>query len=146
MKIVKEIEICAPLSNVYQAYADIRLWKQVLDDVVDVQVMYDDGLHQEFEMTVRRENRHETVRSIRFCFPLKSIEMFQTQPPPYFKKMAGIWSFHSHYREKTMVQAVREFESHGNSAIQSATLEKFLERNLSAFKQWIETHPFAQSR
>ncbi|MCI0382491.1 MAG: hypothetical protein L0207_05530 [Chlamydiae bacterium] len=137
MKIVKEILIRASIEKVYSAYVDIRGWKKVLDDVVDVHVDYDDGIHQEFNMTVQRGTSQETVHSVRFCYPYYAIEMFQTKPPPLFKSMSGVWKFIPQ-KNDVLVEATREFEIKKDINVDSSILEKFLEKNLSSFKKWIE--------
>lgn len=137
MNLIREVTISASPKKVYSAYADILLWQEVLDDIIDITVSYDDSLHQEFEMTVLRGNHQETVRSIRFCRPEHSIEMFQTQPPPLFKSMSGVWKFSQH-DEGTLVQAVRFFEVKPDQKFDPAVLATFLEKNLSSFKRWIE--------
>jgi ribosome-associated toxin RatA of RatAB toxin-antitoxin module len=137
MQILKETVIKAPVKKVYAAYADIQGWKQVLPDVIGVQVYYDDGLHQEFDMTVQRGDHQETVHSIRFCYPLSSIEIFQTQPPPLFKSMSGVWKFIPR-DDDVLVQATRKFEIKNDAKFDVSILENFLEKNLSSFKEWVE--------
>ncbi len=137
MKITREILIQASIQQVYGAYADIEGWKEVLDDVVDVQINYDDGIHQEFEMTVQRNNGHETVHSLRFCYPFSAIEIFQTKPPPLFETMYGVWQF-TLKDNHVLVRASREFEIKKDYIFDSHILEKFLEKNLYLFKKWIE--------
>ena len=138
MKITKQITIQAPIETVYGWYADIQKWKEVMDDVVNVAISYDDGCHQEFDMTVRRDHSEETVHSIRFCYPCSSIEIFQTKPPPLFSSMSGIWKFRTE-KDATIVEATREFEVQKGLSFDASILEKFLERNLSCFKKKIES-------
>lgn len=137
MQIIKEIVIDAPVEQVYGTYVDIQGWKKVLNDVVDVHVNYDDGIHQEFDMTVQRGNTQETVHSVRFCYPCHAIEIFQTKPPPLFKSMSGVWKFIPQ-NKGVLIQATREFEIKKDMNFDSSILEKFLEHNLSSFKKWIE--------
>ncbi len=137
MEIVKEVLIQAPLKAVYDAYAFIQGWKEVLGDVVGIHVYYDDGKHQEFDMTVQRGNTQETVHAIRFCYPRSSIEMFQTQPPPLFKSMSGVWKFVPQ-GQGVLVQAMRKFELKSEGNFDILILEQFLEKNLTSFKKWIE--------
>jgi ribosome-associated toxin RatA of RatAB toxin-antitoxin module len=138
MRIIKEMMIEASIETVYGTYADIQGWKKVLDDVLDVQIHYDDSLHQEFDMTVQRGDHQETVHSVRFCYPCSAIEIFQTKPPPSFKSMSGVWKFISK-DTGVLVQAIREFEIKKDVNFDHSILEKFLERNLSSFKKWIES-------
>lgn len=137
MQIVKGITIDASLEAAYGAYADIRCWGDVLSDVIDVHVYYDDTLHQEFDMTVQRGDHQETVHSIRFCYPCSAIEIFQTKPPPLFKSMSGVWTF-TPEGKGTAVRATRRFEMKKDSTFDATILEGFLEKNLTSFKTWIE--------
>ena len=139
MKLTKEIMVKADQEVVYKAYADICLWKEVLPDVVGVAINYDDGHHQEFDMTVKRGEQEETVHSVRFCYPCCAIEIFQTKPPPLFKSMGGVWRFIGQ-REGCLVRATREFEMKPGMQANAALLDKFLEHNLLSFKTWIESH------
>lgn len=137
MKISREILIDAPIQQVYNAYADVQGWKKVLDDVVDVHINYDDGVHQEFDMTVRRGDGQEIVHSLRFCYPCQAIEIFQTKPPPAFSTMSGVWKFFPK-NVGVLVQATREFEIKKEYILDKYILDKFLEKNLSSFKKWLE--------
>ena len=138
MKIVKQITVNTPIETVYDWYADVRKWKDVMDDVLHVAISYDDGRHQEFDMTVQRGSEQETVHSIRFCYPYSSIEIFQTKPPPLFSSMSGKWTFRAE-NEATVVEAMRQFEVQKDVLFEPAVLEGFLERNLCAFKKKIES-------
>lgn len=137
MKIAKQITIHAPVKRVYDFYADIRKWEEVMDDILSISISYDDGYHQEFDMTVQRGDRQETVHSIRFCYPYSSIELFQTTPPPLFTSMSGIWKFKEE-NEATYIEAIRQFEVRESSSFDVTILEKFLEHNLCSFKKKIE--------
>ncbi len=137
MQITKELLIDSSLEKVYGAYADISSWKKVLSEVVDVNINYDDGIHQEFDMTVQRGDAQETVHSIRFCYPCSAIEIFQTTPPPLFKSMSGVWKFITQSKG-VLVQATRNFEIKEGVYFDASILEKFLEHNLTSFKKWIE--------
>ncbi|MDP1609098.1 MAG: SRPBCC family protein [Chlamydiales bacterium] len=137
MNIVKQVIIKAPIKAVYGLYADIRQWKEVMDDVIGVSIAYDDGCHQEFDMTVQRGSRQETVHSVRFCYPYSSIEIFQTKPPPLFTKMSGVWRF-KEKQGSTLIEATRQFEVREGAPFDIAILEKFLESNLHSFKKRLE--------
>lgn len=131
----------APLADVYHAFYDINCWKDVLSDVVNVNVLYQDGRHQLFEMTVARPAGHETVRGIRFCSLNESLTLCQTVPPPGFSKMQGMWTFHS-AEEGTRVVAQREIALVPGATLSlddaSQKLHRHLTANLEAFKCWLE--------
>ncbi len=145
LNVTKTIEIGAPLDEVYATYADIKKWKDVLSDCLDVQVIYDDGHHQEFLMEVDRSTGPETVRSIRFCDPAKRIEIFQTQTPPGVKRMSGVWTFQRNDQNgHALVQASRNFELKAENATPEhietfkQKISYYLMQNLTSFKKYIE--------
>ncbi|WP_180235970.1 SRPBCC family protein [Bacillus wiedmannii] len=145
--ITREILIDAPIKEVYDAYADPENWKYVLSDVLDVNTIYDDGRNQEFNMTVERNFKPETVRSIRYCTPYKKIELFQPVPPPQVETMSGTWEFID-VENQTKVVASRQFDLKENSC-SSEKLKKnqklyerklfyYLGQNLDYFKAFSE--------
>jgi len=140
MFIKEAISIKADLEKTYMAFYDFAVWEKVLDDIEKVNIFYDDGIHQEFSMTVKRPLGLETVKGFRFCLPCSSISLCQTLPPPGFKKMIGEWIFQ--YKEGvSSVSAVRFFDllDKSQEQIVSDKLSGFLRRNLSAFKNFLET-------
>lgn len=143
MKVVKKIVVVASPKDVYMAYSNLEVWKEVMKDVIELKPYYDDSFHQEFDMTVSRDHGEETVHSIRFCFPYHSIEIFQTHPPPKFNSMSGVWTFEP-CSEGTMLTAERQFEVKEGCQFNTADLEVFLETNLSSFKKWIESNALCQ--
>lgn len=139
MEICEEIKIERPIEVVYQAFANIKGWAKVLTDVLDVDIVYKDPLHEEFLMTVERNGNPETVRSIRFTKSNESIEIFQPEPPPKFEQMSGKWLFESSASGSTKVIAIRNFvlkESEDQTIIE--LLRGFLSRNLQSFKTYLE--------
>jgi hypothetical protein len=135
------IDIQAELARVYEGFRDLHHWTRTLPDVLGVVVRYDDGLAQEFTMTVSRSAGPETVRGVRFCDPHRSISLFQPEPPPGFSRMVGKWEFEAR-GSSTRVIAKRWFtlaDSDPRDAEQVAdTLLGFLDRNLNLFKRTIE--------
>ena len=137
----EQVRIQAPLQRVYKTFADLEHWRAALPDVLDVQVLYDDGEHQEFLMTVDRPAGPETIRGVRYLDSGKTIELFQPTPPPGFRKMCGTWRF-TETSEGTDVQATRLFEVDGRTVLsQSIVADKlrhYLRTNLALFKAYIE--------
>lgn len=108
MNIIQTVTVKAPAAEVYAAFADLSRWNEILPDVLDVKVLYFDGYHQEFTMTVERPDGPETIRGVRYCRPHRELELVQTTPPPGFARMRGTWTF----REAdgaTEVTATRDF-------------------------------------
>lgn len=139
--IQEKIVVSAPVRQVYETFAGFEHWCAAIPDVLDAKLLYDDGAHQEFLMTVSRPNGPETVRGFRYLEPDKEIELFQPQPPPSFKRMRGIWSFKP-IDAKTEVSAARTFvlqAGHPSAPAEVAgKLREHLKVNLGLFKQYIE--------
>lgn len=139
--IFQQIIINAPINKVFDAYKDINNWKYALSDVLNIDILYDDNIHQEFKMTVERNFQPETVRTIRFCKDFgneKEITLFQPVPPPQFKSMTGKWNFKKIDDNRTLLQANRNFKIKENSLINESdvinNLNNSLKRNLEFFK------------
>ncbi|MFI3133001.1 SRPBCC family protein [Staphylococcus warneri] len=133
--------INAPIEKVYNAYRNIENWKYALSDVLNIEVLYDDNIHQEFKMTVEREFKPETVRTIRFCKDFgdeKEITLFQPVPPPQFKSMTGKWFFKKINDNQTLLHANRSFEIKDDAQINKSSvinnLNTSLKNNLEFFK------------
>lgn len=137
--IQEQIQIEAPLPRVYDVFAALSHWKAALPDVLGIEVLYDDGRHQEFLMTVERPAGPETIRGIRYLDQPDCIELFQPVPPPGFRRMCGSWHF-KQVGASTEVRATRVFdlEDPGATAVVSAKLRQFLSTNLGLFKSYIE--------
>ncbi len=138
--LTETIQIQADPQQAYDAFANIRGWTEILSDVVGVDVLYDDGRHQEFRMTVSRPNGLETIRGIRFCAKPR-IELVQPEPPPGFKRMVGLWTIEASGTGAT-VKAERWFELLDPSpdAEQACRLKlgHYLRQNLVTFKRRME--------
>ncbi|MBZ4417202.1 SRPBCC family protein [Myxococcus sp. RHSTA-1-4] len=138
----ESIRIQGDVRRVYGAFADLAGWKAILPDVLDVQVLYDDGRHQEFLMTVSRPAGPETVRGIRFCEPPHRIALFQPQPPPGFQRMVGVWTFDEE-PGATRVKAERWFEPSDPATSREALASRLrghLKANLELFRKTLEGH------
>lgn len=146
MLVEESIVINSNLNKVYEAFLDLEYWQEILPDVLDVKILYDDGQNQEFLMTVDRPTGNETIRGIRYCFNNSSLELFQPVPPPGVKKMVGKWNFIDK-KDAVIVNAKRNFElmsSDKNDNIGEKTeafakkLRNYLSTNLELFKNAIE--------
>ena len=138
----ESIVINRDVATVYSAFSSLEFWQQVLTDILDVKVRYNDSHHQEFLMTVQRPKGPETIRGIWFCKPNRSIELFQPEPPPGFKRMTGVWTFEE-ANGGTQVSVKRQFEllpsdSGPTTEEVAAKLREFLQRNLNLFKAQLE--------
>lgn len=137
--IEEQIQIKAPIANVFETFAKLECWPDVLPDTLGVEVLYDDGKHQEFKMTVSRPNGPETIRGVRFLVPLRTIELFQPVPPPGFRKMCGVWNFDQD-GGGTTVRVTREIEPEdpGSYNAIAEKLRTILRTNLGLFQEYIE--------
>ena len=147
MNITETVVIERDVDAVYGAFADLVGWTSVLPDVLDVQLLYDDGYNQEFTMTVDRAAGPETIRGIRYCRPPTELELFQPQPPPLLRSMQGLWRFDGVPGGPTTVVATRSFElpwsgdgepSRAHETAFAAKLSAVLRTNLDLFKDALE--------
>lgn len=140
MIVTQSVHIRRPVAEVYDAFADLNRWVDVLPDTLGVEVLYFDGYNQEFTMTVRRPNGPETVRGVRYCRPPTELELVQTIPPPGLRRMKGRWTF-TEDATGTTVSATRDFSVIGDESTEPAFAEKLsilLLTNLNCFKKTLE--------
>jgi hypothetical protein len=78
-------------ADVYRALYEFEQWPEHLPHVTAITPLYDDGMNQEFLMSVEDGPRLE-VRSVRACREAL-IEWFQPEPPPFLRHHGGTWKF-----------------------------------------------------
>jgi aromatase len=124
---------------VYHVFADLHAWEAILPDVECVDILYDDGFHQEYTMVVQRSGRREAIRGARFCRPCSRIDVFQPKPPPGVSRLTGVWLFASCV-EGTRVTAERELDVLPPSlpAEIAQRTQGALGRNLELFRRHLE--------
>jgi hypothetical protein len=83
----------APREDVAALFWDIAAWHAIWHGIDDVDVRYDDGVHQEFAMGVQRDGRREDVRTIRYRHDDGDIGFFSPRPPPTMSAHSGAWLF-----------------------------------------------------
>ena len=83
-----------PPAQVAELFWDIRAWHAIWTKIDDVEVHYDDRVHQEFAMGVQRDGRREDVRTIRYRRDDGDIDFFSPAPPPTMDVHNGGWGFH----------------------------------------------------
>ncbi|MDF7673367.1 hypothetical protein PT277_10400 [Acetobacteraceae bacterium ESL0709] len=130
----------ASVEDCFKVYWKLENWLIALDDILSVDVSYDDGEHQTFSMTVSRSTGEETVRGVRYGFWAKRLEVCQFTPPPGFCSMFGVWSFTSISNNRTCVNTERIFEliDHSKEEYTKENMVFLLNRNLSAFRKLVE--------
>jgi acyl carrier protein len=90
----EDATIAAPLDAVYQALFDAGSWPQKLPHVRNINMLYDDGVYQEFDMEVEGNNGTVMlIRSVRRCQP-QHIRFFQPAPPKFMAHHCGEWILH----------------------------------------------------
>ena len=117
--ITKSIFIQENINIVFTAFANLSNWQRLMDDVLSVQRLYNDGYHQEFLMTINRPLGAETIRGFCFCSPNSRIEIFQAEPLSGFQSITDIWTFEES-KEGTRVTVERQFQQ---TTLDSTTVE-----------------------
>lgn len=87
--------INSSLEKCYDAIFNMKNWPNKLPHVKKIEVLYDDGMYQEFLMHVSSDKGLIKVRSIRRCIKNESILFFQPNPPVFLKHHCGGWKFKS---------------------------------------------------
>lgn len=88
-----EIEIQATAKQIYGLLYEVQNWPQVLPHCKQINVIYEDGRNQEFEMTVVGvQGKLEVMRSVRHGYNNRSIEYFQPSLPPALQRHEGKWT------------------------------------------------------
>lgn len=137
MKVAEEATVAVPPAELYDLYADLSRWPDVLDDIEAVEVHYQDGYHQEFSMVVTRPGGRETVRGVRYCRN-RELEMCQFDTPPALTRMTGRWTFSGPPEGPTQLRAERTFtmrEPDADAEAFATQLGRYLRENLRAFGQ-----------
>lgn len=141
-RLVQVEEIFAvPASEAFDAYWTLSNWPKALDSILEVNVEYDDGEHQCFDMTVRGPQHIETVRGARFNDDGRRLELCQFQVPPGFRGMTGAWNFEPLGANRTRVRAERSFtlEDPSREDTVAAMMSGLLTKNLLAFRAFAES-------
>jgi ribosome-associated toxin RatA of RatAB toxin-antitoxin module len=127
-------------ATAFEAYWKLINWPLALDSILAVNVEYDDGTHQSFDMTVQAPGGVETVRGVRFNDRGRRLELCQFEPPPGFRTMSGAWNFEPIDEHATRVRAERffELEDPSREATVAAMMGGLLSKNLLAFKSLAE--------
>lgn len=83
-------QVDAPAQAVLDLVWDMDAWLRVWQPIEQVEVTYQDPVHQEFTMVVERDGRMEHVRTIRYRRPDR-IDFFSPDPPPTMSRHSGSW-------------------------------------------------------
>lgn len=112
-----QASVVAPPAEVADLFWNIRAWHAIWLKIDDVEVLYEDPVHQEFVMGVERDGRREDVRTIRFRQSGGDINFFSPRPPPTMTSHRGSWRFRADPAivSACRVLARREYELRRNA-------------------------------
>lgn len=91
-KFEEKLVINAPESFVSDLLWTAQEWPSLLQHCTGMEVLYDDGINQEFMMTVEVGDTVEKIRSIRNRSP-RAITYFQPTPPDPLLEHRGRWTW-----------------------------------------------------
>lgn len=94
---------------VFQFLRNAKLWPNLLPHCTEVDILYDDGLHQEFIMASDSNGQLESTRTILRCVNNKKISYFQPNPPSVLKQHHGCWLLES-LADKTRVTSSHQIQ------------------------------------
>jgi aromatase len=80
-----------PIALVYAALWDIKNWPTLLPHCKAIDLLYNDGIYQEFIMQITTPEYSESMRSIRYTPHKRKICYFQPKPPPALSMHRGEW-------------------------------------------------------
>ncbi len=144
------IEINATAEQVFNLLYNVQEWPQLLPHCKKINMLYEDGHNQEFEMTViGAQDKLEVMRSIRHGHANNLIEYFQPSLPPALKRHEGKWLIteteHGIYLEAwhsitLSEEGVKNFW--GDLAMEQALkyVEQAIERNSMTTMQTIKSY------
>ena len=87
------LEIKCSVEDAYRAIYEMGKWPEKLPHVKRIDILYNDGMYQEFLMDVQSDTGLVQVRSIRRCCLNEEITFFQPTPPKFLKHHCGGWNF-----------------------------------------------------
>jgi len=135
--------------QLFTCFWDIQGWNKIWSPIDNTEIDYDDGQTQIFSMKVWRDNRCESVRTVRRNIDQRIIEFYSPEPPPKLRYHAGKWKFKP-APGGTIVTAEREFEMddtlHTEDSFQAfKSYHVNLQKRLAAILESFQEH-FAKER
>jgi hypothetical protein len=86
------IVIDQPLEVIKNKLWEMEKWPELLPHVLEIEVLYNDKIYQEFFMTISSDTGKIKVRSIRSLKEGSQMDFFQPEPPEILKYHAGTWT------------------------------------------------------
>jgi hypothetical protein len=145
--LIEDVTIAAPRHVVYQGLFDVATWPQKLPHVTGIEIVYDDGVYQQFIMDVDgADGRRISVRSVRRCMEDR-ITFFQPKPPAFLRHHCGEWFFRELDSGLTHVTTVHRWNlAEGTSAEEGARITGLLRDHARlALETWKRIHEGAVS-
>ncbi|MDP1609099.1 MAG: SRPBCC family protein [Chlamydiales bacterium] len=124
-------KIRAPYKNVWQLIWEIKAWAHFWEPLQVVDILYEDGMHQDFVMSLSWQNRDASIRTVRFCAQDGTIHFFSPVPPFPTTIHQGSWKFASHGDDAVELTATRWFEL---PMLEKESTDNYLQR-LKIFSQ-----------
>ncbi len=103
-------KIRAAESDVRHLIWDIKAWSCFWEQIQAVDILYDDGIHQDFIMSLSWQNRDSSIRTVRFRDQNGNIHFFSPQPPSPTTVHRGLWKLVASEDGTTALTAMRWFE------------------------------------
>lgn len=103
-------ELDLPCQVLRERLWGIKEWAHFWSPLHEVEMLYDDGVHQDFVLWVDWQNSLARVRTVRFCDAAGDIHFFSPEPPPPTSLHHGTWQLISKEESRTELRAIRWFE------------------------------------
>jgi hypothetical protein len=109
----------------------IKSWAQCWSPIHTVEILYDDGFHQDFAMFLEWQASDTYIRTVRFLDGEGDIVFFSPKPPPPMTTHHGKWQLTLDEDQDVELTAIRWFEL---PLIEKETQEEYQQRlkNFSA--------------
>ncbi len=108
-KVCASIQLDLPDEQIRKLLWGIKEWAHFWSPLHEVQMLYDDGVHQDFVLYVDWQNTLARVRTVRFCDANGDIHFFSPEPPPPTSRHHGTWQLSSK-GDRSELTAIRWFE------------------------------------
>lgn len=156
LSITNTIWIRGDLAEVYECFWNPRLWTEITPHVRRVEMLDQRPNFQRFKMEVNSEGKIYLMETQREGCPWQAIHYRQLQPPPFFTRHTGEWSF-SGYSDGVRVTLVHQVDVDIGKACEilgavdaedavgriSVSLQRNGLTTMNAIKAWLENRAAA---
>ncbi len=130
-KIIVKTKINSPCVKVRSILWEIKYWTNFWIPTHNVNVLYDDTLHQDFSMSLDWQTSSTYIRTVRFLNEQGNITFFSPTPPPPMTLHQGLWELTPENDQITELTAIRFFTI---PLSENETLKEY-EKRLNDFSQ-----------